>query len=128
MSTVFEESDYDGERFAGLVADGVVVTGVRFAGCRFEKSSFQEATFRSCAFDDCSFSDCNLSLVTVVESRFGGTAFTDCKVTAQRGFTLDHARNVDMRGLSLDVAQGNPITETDVLVDHSPITAIPAGK
>ena len=33
---------------------------------------------------------------------------------AERGFNLDHARNVDMSGLTIDVKQGDPITKTDV--------------
>ena len=40
--------------------------------------------------------------------------FKNCKITAQKGFKLDHARNVDMRGLSLNVKEGEAITKTDV--------------
>ena len=40
--------------------------------------------------------------------------FENCKITAQKGFKLDHARNVDMKGLTLDVKDGEPITKTDV--------------
>jgi polygalacturonase len=43
-----------------------------------------------------------------------GVTFENCKITADRGFRLDHARNVDMKGLTIDVKQGDPITKTDV--------------
>ena len=43
-----------------------------------------------------------------------GVTFENCKITANRGFRLDHARNVDMKGLTIDVKQGDPITKTDV--------------
>ena len=43
-----------------------------------------------------------------------GVTFENCKITADRGFRLDHARNVDLKGLTLDVKNGPPITETDV--------------
>jgi polygalacturonase len=43
-----------------------------------------------------------------------GILFENCKITADKGFKLDHARNVDMKGLSLDVKEGDAITETDV--------------
>jgi polygalacturonase len=43
-----------------------------------------------------------------------GVTFENCKITADRGFRLDHARNVDMKGLTLDVKQGEAITRTDV--------------
>jgi exo-poly-alpha-galacturonosidase len=40
--------------------------------------------------------------------------FVNCKIAAQRGFKLEHARNVDMAGLELDVKDGPPISKTDV--------------
>jgi polygalacturonase len=40
--------------------------------------------------------------------------FENCQIAAQRGFRLDHARNVDLGGLKLDVKEGEPITKTDV--------------
>jgi exo-poly-alpha-galacturonosidase len=40
--------------------------------------------------------------------------FENCKVTAQKGFKLEHARNVDLAGLKLDVKEGEPITKMDV--------------
>ena len=43
-----------------------------------------------------------------------GITFENCKITATRGFRLDHARNVDMKGLTLEVKQGEAITKTDV--------------
>jgi exo-poly-alpha-galacturonosidase len=43
-----------------------------------------------------------------------GITFENCKITAQKGFKLDHARNVDLKGLSLEVKEGDAITKTDV--------------
>jgi polygalacturonase len=43
-----------------------------------------------------------------------GVTFENCRITAQRGFRLDHARGVDLKGLSITVQQGDPITTTDV--------------
>jgi len=40
--------------------------------------------------------------------------FENCIITAQKGFTLDHARNVDLAGLSIEVKDGEAITKTDV--------------
>ena len=40
--------------------------------------------------------------------------FENCKITAQRGFRLEHARNVDLAGLDLTVSGGQAITKTDV--------------
>jgi polygalacturonase len=43
-----------------------------------------------------------------------GITFENCKIAAQKGFKIEHARNVDMKGLSLDVKEGDAITKTDV--------------
>jgi polygalacturonase len=43
-----------------------------------------------------------------------GILFKNCKITAQKGFKIEHARNVNMNGLSLEVKEGDAITETDV--------------
>jgi polygalacturonase len=43
-----------------------------------------------------------------------GVTFQDCKITATRGFRLDHARNVDLKGLTMEVKQGDALTTTDV--------------
>jgi hypothetical protein len=40
--------------------------------------------------------------------------FENCRITAQKGFRLDHARNVDLAGLTLEVKNGEAITKTDV--------------
>lgn len=40
--------------------------------------------------------------------------FENCRITAQKGFRLEHARNVDLSGLKLDVKDGEPIARTDV--------------
>jgi polygalacturonase len=47
-------------------------------------------------------------------SPIDGVSFEDCKITADKGFRLDHARNVELKGLTLDVKQGDAITKTDV--------------
>jgi polygalacturonase len=43
-----------------------------------------------------------------------GILFKDCKITAKKGFKLDHVRDVDLAGLSLDVKEGDAITKVDV--------------
>jgi polygalacturonase len=43
-----------------------------------------------------------------------GVTFENCRITAQRGFRLDHARSVDLKGLAITVATGEPVTTTDV--------------
>ncbi len=43
-----------------------------------------------------------------------GVTFQNCHITATRGFRLDHARGVDLTGLTIDVKQGDPVTTTDV--------------
>jgi exo-poly-alpha-galacturonosidase len=43
-----------------------------------------------------------------------GIVFENCHITATRGFRLDHARDVNMTGLTIAVTQGDPITKTDV--------------
>ncbi len=43
-----------------------------------------------------------------------GVTFENCKIDAQRGFRLDHARSVDLKGLAITVKQGEPVTTTDV--------------
>lgn len=40
--------------------------------------------------------------------------FQNCKITADKGLVISHARNVDLTGLTLDVKQGEAITKTDV--------------
>jgi polygalacturonase len=43
-----------------------------------------------------------------------GVTFENCNITANTGFKLDHARDVDLKGLTITVKQGAPVTETDV--------------
>jgi polygalacturonase len=43
-----------------------------------------------------------------------GITFEDCNVTADRGFRLDNARDVDLKGLTIAVKQGDPVTTTNV--------------
>ena len=43
-----------------------------------------------------------------------GITFENCHITADRGFRLDNARDVDLKGLTIDVKQGEPVTTTNV--------------
>lgn len=43
-----------------------------------------------------------------------GVTFEGCAITADTGFKLDHARQVDLKGLQLQVKSGKAITATDV--------------
>jgi len=43
-----------------------------------------------------------------------GVSFQNCWITASRGFRMDHARKVNLTGLSLEVKQGDAITKMDV--------------
>jgi polygalacturonase len=43
-----------------------------------------------------------------------GVTFENCNITANTGFHLDHARDVDLKGLTITVKQGEPVTKTDV--------------
>jgi hypothetical protein len=40
--------------------------------------------------------------------------FENCKITAQKGFVMEHARKVDLSGLAIQVTEGEPITKKDV--------------
>jgi exo-poly-alpha-galacturonosidase len=42
-----------------------------------------------------------------------GITFKNTHITAQTGLKLEHVRDVDMKGLTLDVKQGPPVTKTD---------------
>jgi polygalacturonase len=42
-----------------------------------------------------------------------GLTFKNTHITAQTGLKLDHVRDLEMKGLSLDVKQGPPVTKTD---------------
>ena len=50
----------------------------------------------------------------LADSPIQGITFENCKITAQKGFKIEHARNVDLKGLSLDVKEGDAITKLDV--------------
>ncbi len=38
----------------------------------------------------------------------------NCKIAAQQGFVMEHARKVDLSGLAIQVKEGDPITRKDV--------------
>ena len=48
------------------------------------------------------------------DSPIQGVTFQNCKITANTGLRISHARNLDLTGLTLDVKQGEAITKTDV--------------
>jgi exo-poly-alpha-galacturonosidase len=50
----------------------------------------------------------------LADSPIQGITFENCKIAAEKGFKLDHARNVDLKGLTLNVKEGDAITKTDV--------------
>jgi exo-poly-alpha-galacturonosidase len=43
-----------------------------------------------------------------------GVTFKNCNITAQKGLLIEHARNVDLSGLKLDVKEGEAVTKKDV--------------
>jgi polygalacturonase len=43
-----------------------------------------------------------------------GITFENCNITADRGFRLDNARDVNLKGLTIAVKQGDPVTTTNV--------------
>jgi polygalacturonase len=50
----------------------------------------------------------------LADSPIQGVKFENCKISAQRGFVMEHARKVDLSGLAIEVKQGEPITRKDV--------------
>lgn len=46
----------------------------------------------------------------LTDSFIDGITFEKCDITAQRGLTIENAKNVDTSGLTLHVANGEPIT------------------
>jgi exo-poly-alpha-galacturonosidase len=43
-----------------------------------------------------------------------GVTFKNCNITAQKGLLIEHARNVDLSGLKLNVKEGEAVTKRDV--------------
>jgi exo-poly-alpha-galacturonosidase len=43
-----------------------------------------------------------------------GVTFKNCNITAEKGLLIEHARNVDLSGLKLDVKEGEAVTKKDV--------------
>jgi polygalacturonase len=48
------------------------------------------------------------------DSPIESVKFESCKITAQKGFVMEHARKVDLSGLAIQVKEGEPITRKDV--------------
>ena len=43
-----------------------------------------------------------------------GVTFKKCKITAQKGLLISHARNVDLSGLAITVKEGEQVTKRNV--------------
>ena len=43
-----------------------------------------------------------------------GVTFKNCRITAQKGLFIEHARNVDLSGLVMTVKEGDAVTKKDV--------------
>jgi len=50
----------------------------------------------------------------LVDSPIENVKFENCKINAQRGFTMENARKVDLSGLTVDVKEGEAITRRNV--------------
>jgi hypothetical protein len=50
----------------------------------------------------------------LADSPVQGITFENCKITANTGLRISHARDIDLTGLTLDVKQGEAVTKTDV--------------
>ena len=50
----------------------------------------------------------------LADSPIQGVTFQNCKITANTGLRISHARDIDLSGLTLDVKQGEAITKNDV--------------
>jgi polygalacturonase len=50
----------------------------------------------------------------LVDSPIENVKFENCKITAQRGFTMENARKVDLSGLTVEVKEGEPVTKRNV--------------
>ncbi|MEJ6982193.1 glycoside hydrolase family 28 protein [Pedobacter sp. P351] len=48
------------------------------------------------------------------QSPIVGVKFKNCEITAQRGFSIEHATNVDLSGLMIKGVTGEPILKTNV--------------
>lgn len=61
MSSLFLDSDYDGETFTGLEGRGMSFRELNFEGCTFEGCQLADATFLRSRFLDCTFKKCDFS-------------------------------------------------------------------
>lgn len=50
----------------------------------------------------------------LADSPIQGVTFKRCNITAQKGLLIEHARNVDLSGLKLNVKEGEAVTKRDV--------------
>jgi exo-poly-alpha-galacturonosidase len=50
----------------------------------------------------------------LADSPIRNVKFKNCKITAQKGFIIENAREVDLSGLTLQVKEGEPVTRKNV--------------
>jgi polygalacturonase len=50
----------------------------------------------------------------LADSPIQSVKFENCKIVARKGFVMEHARKVDLSGLTIQVTEGEPITRKDV--------------
>jgi polygalacturonase len=50
----------------------------------------------------------------LADSPIQSVKFENCKISARKGFVMEHARKVDLSGLTIQVTEGEPITRKDV--------------
>ncbi len=74
------DKDNFGEVFEDLTLSGEEFVQVEFEDCTFTRSDFSQVSFKQCYFSECHFKHCNMSLMHVLDSRFSGCKFEDCKV------------------------------------------------
>jgi uncharacterized protein YjbI with pentapeptide repeats len=74
------DKDNFGEVFENLVLSGQELLQVEFEDCVFRYGDFSQVSFKQCYFSECHFVHCDMSLMQVMDSRFTGCKFEDCKV------------------------------------------------
>lgn len=57
---------------------------------------------------------CLATMRGLEQSPIDGVKFKNCEITAQRGFSMEHARNVDLSGLKIKGVSGEPIIKNNV--------------
>jgi fluoroquinolone resistance protein len=78
--TVFDQPEYQDQKFSRVQAASARVEKVDFHNCTFTDCTLSEAQFNGCRFYECTFKKCDLSLIQVKNCAFVSTRFEDCKV------------------------------------------------